>query len=60
VGQPGGAPEPELLSGLGELVDLLGGESTRSRTFMGGLIAGALVGAAIAGTSLVRRRLTRR
>jgi len=41
---------------IGELADLLGGESDRSRRFLGGLVAGALVGAAIAGSALVRRR----
>ena len=41
---------------LAELADLLGGESSRSRRFLGGLIAGALVGAAVAGSTLLRRR----
>ena len=50
------AGEPPVRSGLAELVDLLGGESEGSRRFIGGLIAGALVGAALAGTSLLRRR----
>jgi hypothetical protein len=36
--------------------ELLGGETQRSRRFLGGLIAGALVGAAVAGSVLVRRR----
>ena len=39
-----------------EVVDLLGGESEGSRRFLGGIIAGALVGAALAGTALLRRR----
>jgi hypothetical protein len=41
---------------LAELADLLGGESTRSKRFLGGLIAGALAGAALAGAALLRRR----
>ena len=41
---------------LSGLADLLGGESDRSRRFLGGLIAGALVGAAIAGMARGRRR----
>jgi hypothetical protein len=41
---------------LAELTDLLGGESEGSRRFLGGIIAGALVGAAVAGTALLRRR----
>jgi hypothetical protein len=48
--------EPALPGGLAEVVDLLGGESDRSRRFLGGLIAGALVGAALAGPALLRRR----
>jgi hypothetical protein len=51
---PGRDPRP--LGGLVDLADLLGGESDRSRRFLGGLIAGALVGAAVAGAALVRRR----
>ena len=42
--------------GLADLGELLGGESDRSRRFLGGLIAGALVGAALAGSTLLRRR----
>ena len=41
------------------LADLLGGESSRSKRFLGGLVAGALVGAALAGTSFLRRRVAR-
>jgi hypothetical protein len=41
---------------LVELADLLGGESTRSRKFLGGLVIGALVGAAVAGTAALARR----
>ena len=37
------------------LNELLGGESTDSRRFLGGLVAGALVGAAIAGSSIWRQ-----
>ncbi|HET7829804.1 MAG TPA: hypothetical protein VFL03_09590 [Candidatus Limnocylindrales bacterium] len=41
------------------LADLLGGESSRSKRFLGGLVAGALVGAALAGTSFLRSRAPR-
>ncbi len=50
------AGEPPAQGGLAELADLLGGESEGSRRFLGGIIAGALVGAAVAGTALLRRR----
>jgi hypothetical protein len=49
---PGVAPGIGAVAGI---VDLLGGESDRSRRFLGGLVAGALVGAAVAGMALVRR-----
>jgi hypothetical protein len=45
-----------MFRGLAGLAELLGGESDRSRRFLGGLIAGALVGAALAGSTLLRRR----
>ncbi len=48
------APRP--LGGLGDLADLLGGDSDRSRRFLGGIAAGALLGAAVAGAALVQRR----
>jgi hypothetical protein len=57
--RPGGivpAGDPRPLGGLADLADLLGGDSDRSRRFLGGLIAGALVGAALAGGTLLRRR----
>jgi hypothetical protein len=41
---------------LADVAELLGGDTQRSRRFLGGLIAGALVGAAIAGSVLMRRR----
>jgi hypothetical protein len=41
---------------LAELAELLGGESTRSRRFLGGLVIGALAGAAIAGAVAARIR----
>jgi hypothetical protein len=47
---------PRPIGSLADLSDLLGGDSHRSRRFLGGLIAGALVGAAIAGGTLLRRR----
>ena len=48
--------DPRPLGGLADIAELVGGESERSRRFMGGLAAGALVGAAIAGSLLLRRR----
>jgi hypothetical protein len=50
------AGDPPAQGVLTELVDLLGGESDGSRRFLGGIIAGALVGAAVTGTALLRRR----
>jgi len=51
------APSPSSAAhALTDVTALLGGETQRSRRFLGGLIAGALVGAAIAGSVLVRRR----
>jgi hypothetical protein len=47
---------PRPPSGLADLTDLLGGDSPRSRRFLGGVIAGALVGAALAGGTILRRR----
>jgi hypothetical protein len=41
---------------LADLADLLGGESSRSRRFLGGLVIGALAGAAIAGAASRRLR----
>jgi hypothetical protein len=49
------APPPPL-GQLSDLAELLGGDSARSRRFLGGLVAGAVVGAAVAGGSLFRRR----
>ena len=48
--------DPRPLGGLADLAELVGGDSDRSKRFMGGLMAGALVGAAIAGSLLLRRR----
>jgi len=47
---------PRPLGAITDLAELLGGESPRSRKFLGGLVIGSLVGAAIAGSSLLRRR----
>jgi hypothetical protein len=47
---------PRPLGGLADLAELLAGESHRSRRFLGGIAIGALVGAALAGGSLLRRR----
>lgn len=46
---------PRPLGALADLADLLGGESPRSRRFIGGLVAGAIVGAVLAGGSVLRR-----
>ena len=43
---------------LAEIADLLGGESGRSKRFLGGLIVGALAGAAMAGATVLSRRLS--
>lgn len=50
------ATGPRPLASLADLSELLGGDTSRSRRFLGGLIAGALVGAAVAGTAAVRLR----
>lgn len=55
-GRVGISTGPQPLGGLADLAELLGGESDRSRRFLGGLIAGALVGAAVAGVAALRRR----
>jgi hypothetical protein len=47
---------PRPLGPIADLADLLAGETPSSRTFITGLIAGALVGAAVAGGSWIRRR----
>ena len=48
--------KPGAAGALAEIGELLGGETGRSRRFLGGLVAGALVGAVVAGGSLRRRR----
>ena len=50
------APVANAPTRLAELADLLGGESRPSRRFLGGLIVGALAGAAVAGAAAMRRR----
>ena len=47
---------PRPLGNLADLAELLRGETPASRTFLGGLAAGAIVGAILAGGSLLRRR----
>jgi hypothetical protein len=49
----GGAPG---IGTLADVADLFGGESERSRRLLGGLMAGALVGAALAGYVLRSRQ----
>jgi hypothetical protein len=44
---------------LVELADLLGGESSRSKRFLGGLVVGALAGAAVAGIAALQRQQDR-
>lgn len=46
---------PRPLGGLADLAELLRGDTDRSKRFLGGLVVGALVGAALAGGSLLRR-----
>ena len=48
--------EPVPLGGLADLAELLGGDTDRSRRFLGGLVAGAAIGAALAGALLMNRR----
>lgn len=50
---------PRPLGGLADLAELLGGETTGSRRFLAGVVAGAVVGAVLAGGSLLRRRSRR-
>jgi hypothetical protein len=51
------APGPETVPArLAELAELLGGESPRSRRFLGGLVIGALAGAAAVGLAALARR----
>jgi hypothetical protein len=47
---------PRRLGTLSDLAELLGGDTARSRRFLGGFVVGALVGAALAGGTLLRRR----
>ena len=53
---PSRSTAPRPLGGIGDLADLLGGDSDRSRRFLGGIASGALLGAAAAGAALVQRR----
>jgi hypothetical protein len=51
---------PGTAGALADLTELLGGDTMRSRRFLRGLVAGALVGAVVAGGSLRRRQERRR
>jgi hypothetical protein len=54
---PGRRPiHPLPVGSLSDLAELLSGESASSRRFLGGLVVGALVGAAVAGSTVLRRR----
>ena len=48
------------LASLAELAELLNGESAGSKRFLGGLALGALVGAAIAGSTIWQRHRRKR
>ncbi len=50
------ANEPGVAGAMADFAELLGGDTRRSRRFLRGLVAGALVGAVVAGGSLRRRR----
>lgn len=54
-----GRGEPSPTVGVDALTELLEGQTPASRTFIAGLIAGALVGAVVAGGQLLRRRVGR-
>ncbi len=62
AGEPRPVPSrptgPRPLGGLGDLAELLGGDTDRSKRFLGGVMVGAMVGAAVAGAALLRRRRT--
>jgi hypothetical protein len=47
---------PRPLGALADLAELLAGETPGSKRFLRGLVVGGLVGAAVAGGSLLRRR----
>ena len=51
----GRSTSPRPLGALGDLAELLGGDSDRSKRFLGGIAVGAIVGAALAGAALMRR-----
>ena len=55
-GSAGAQIPDELPKAVSGALELLAGESATSRTFLGGLVVGAFVGAAVAGASLVRSR----
>ncbi len=65
-GHPPETPDPgadEALSMsavVADLAELVSGDTRRSRRFLGGVVAGALIGAAVAGSALLRRSPARR
>jgi hypothetical protein len=59
AGRDDGDGPDRVLRDLGDLATLMRGETPTSRTFITGLIAGALVGAAVAGGTWIRHRSRR-
>ena len=55
-----GVDDRTPLASLADLAELLDGESAGSRRFLGGLALGALVGAAIAGSTIWQRHRRKR
>ena len=60
AGADGDVDDRTPLASLADLAELLDGESAGSRRFLGGLALGALVGAAIAGSTIWQRHRRKR